>query len=81
MVVPSYYKFLIEIALTDVANVRQSENFEVNCISNWETSGFLTVNRNRQALAGRSLLLKLQIRLELDGKEKVTKIFHQTAFT
>jgi len=73
-----YYKFLIEIALTDVANLRRSENLWVNCISDWETSGFLTVNRNRQALVGRPLLLKFQIRLELDGKEKMTKIFHQT---
>jgi len=73
-----YYKFLIEIALTDVANLRRRENFWVNCISNWETSGFLTINRNRQALLGRSLLLKFQIRLELDGKEKMTRIYHQT---
>ncbi len=43
-------------------------------IERWTESGFHHANVGRKALAGRPLLLQLRVRLELDGKNRVTRV-------
>ncbi|MEP7340378.1 MAG: hypothetical protein ABI977_21790 [Acidobacteriota bacterium] len=44
------------------------------CIRNWRLSPLCRINPNREALAGRNLLLEFPLRLELTGAERVTRV-------
>lgn len=44
------------------------------CIRNWRASSLCLVNPNREALAGRNLLLDFPLQVVLDGEQKATRI-------
>lgn len=43
-------------------------------VRNWRQSSLCWVNPNREALAGRNLLLEFPLKVELDGEKKTTKV-------
>jgi len=45
------------------------------CVRDWQKSSLCLVNPNRQALAGRNVLLKFPITVELNGEKKLTRVF------
>ncbi|MCI0388956.1 MAG: hypothetical protein MOB07_09370 [Acidobacteria bacterium] len=48
--------------------------FSALCVRDWSESPLCLVNSDREALAGRNLLIEFPLRLELDGVRKVTRI-------
>ena len=47
---------------------------KATCIRNWRESPLCLVNPQREALAGRNLLLEFPLRMELDGATKSTRV-------
>ncbi len=45
-----------------------------HCVKEWEESPLTRINPQREGLAGRNLLLEIPLRLELDGRNKRTKV-------
>lgn len=50
---------------------------EVFCVRDWAKSPLILSNRSRQALVGRNLLYELPLRIELDGRKRITQILGQ----
>jgi hypothetical protein len=72
------YKYLIapvRIGMIDETGKMLSANLSVACVRNWQQSPFCFVNAFRKALIGRGLLLKLPLRVELNGQDRSTKVF------
>lgn len=44
------------------------------CVRDWRQSPLCKINPNREALAGRNLLLEFPLRLELNGAERITRV-------
>lgn len=52
----------------------KSKDFIVRCVEDWDVSPFKLVNPKRKALAGRDFLLKFPLKIELNGKNRRTKV-------
>ena len=51
-----------------------AREFSVLCVRNWRLSPLCLINPNREALAGRNLLIEIPLRLELDGAKRTTRV-------
>lgn len=72
------YKYFIapvKIGMVDETGKILSANLSVTCVRNWQQSPFCLVNAFRKALVGRGLLLKLPLRIELNSRDRSTKVF------
>lgn len=65
----------LTIGIIDESGQTFSISTSISCVRNWQQSPFCLVNAFRKALVGRGLLLKLPIRLELNGQDRSTKAF------
>lgn len=77
-----YYRF--HILPIQVAIVNESGNYVMQrihayCVRGWQRSSLCLVNPNRQALAGRNVLLKFPVKVELDGTNKITRVLSKKA--
>jgi len=70
-----YYIAPIRIGVVDATGKILSASLSVACVHNWQQSPFCFVNAFRKALVGRGLLLKLPVRIELNGQDRSTKVF------
>jgi|GEM_PF-1654006 len=50
---------------------------DVLCVRDWAKSPLIASNHSRQALVGRNLLYELPLRIELDGRKRITQILGQ----
>ncbi len=64
-----------KISIADETGKILSGNFSALCVHDWRQSPLCITNPSRKALVGRKLLLRLPIRIELNGQERSTKIF------
>jgi hypothetical protein len=55
----------------------KAREFSALCVRDWRQSPLCLVNSDREALAGRNLLIEFPLRLELDGARRVTRILGQ----
>jgi hypothetical protein len=72
-----YYRFHImpiQIAMIDENEKQYAKRMHAYCVRDWKKSPLCLVNPDRKALAGRNILLNFPLKLELDGKRKVTRI-------
>jgi len=60
--------------VTDENGAVAAREFPALCVRDWRQSPLCRVNPNREALAGRNLLLEFPLRLELNGTERATRI-------
>jgi len=51
------------------------------CVRDWEKSPLCLVNPHREALAGRNLLPKFPVKVELDGERRTTRVLGKTTRT
>ncbi len=51
-----------------------ARELQVLCVLDWRQTPLCLVNTNREALAGRNLLIEFPLRLELDGAKRVTHV-------
>jgi hypothetical protein len=65
----------VTIGIIDETGQTVSISTSVSCVRNWRQSPFCLVNAFRKALVGRGLLLKLPLRVELNGQDRSTKVF------
>jgi hypothetical protein len=65
----------IRIGIIDETGQTFSISTLISCVRNWHQSPFCLVNAFRKALVGRGLLLKLPLRIELNGQDRSTKVF------
>jgi len=70
----SCYVLPVQVAITDETEKITSKVISAVCVRNWQQSSFCLVNPLRKALVGRDLLVKLSLRVELDGGNRTTKI-------
>jgi len=70
-----YYVKRVTICINDEKGKTNSLEFNSYCVSNWQKSPFCAINPDREALVGRCVLFKFKLKIELDGKEKVTKVY------
>ncbi len=68
-----HYRKLLVGVLT-AAGTFLTQSITTACIRNWRESPLCLVNPQREALAGRNLLLEFPLRLELDGATKCTRV-------
>jgi hypothetical protein len=52
----------------------KAREFSALCVRDWRQSPLCLVNSDREALAGRNLLIEFPLRLELDGARRVTRL-------
>ncbi len=64
-----------KISIDDETGKTLSGNFSALCVHDWQQSPLCIANPSRKALVGRRLLLRLPIRIELNGQNRSTKIF------
>ena len=62
------------IGVRTVTGTFLTQTTKATCIRNWRESPLCLVNPQREALAGRNLLLEFPLRLELDGAAKCTRV-------
>jgi hypothetical protein len=72
-----YYFHVIPatVSISDETGKTVSRFLSVLYVRNWQQSPLCIVNPLRKALVGRKLLLRLPIRIELNGQDHTTKIF------
>ncbi len=70
----SYYSLPVLIGVLTERGKMISGIVETMCVKNWPHSPLRFTNPFRQALAGRNLLMELPLRLELNGRKRITKI-------
>jgi hypothetical protein len=70
----SYYSLPVLIGVITERGKMISGIVETMCVKNWAHSPLRFTNPFRQALAGRNLLMELPLRLELNGRKRITKI-------
>ncbi len=51
-----------------------AREFQALCVLDWRQTPLCLINTNREALAGRNLLIEFPLRLELDGARRVTRL-------
>ena len=68
----SFHVLPVVIGVTDEQGSIKIQDFHALCVHNWQNSPLCLVNPNREALAGRNLLLEFPSRVELDGRQQVT---------
>ncbi len=79
-----YYRFHImplQVAIMDESGNYFMQRVHAYCVRDWQKSSLCLVNPNRQALAGRNVLLKFPVKVELDGKKKTTRVLGKKAKT
>lgn len=72
-----FYRFhilLLQVALLDESGNLFANRMHAYCVRDWQNSPLCLVNSNRQALAGRNLLLRFPIKVELDGQKQTTRV-------
>lgn len=72
-----YYRFHIlplQVVVTDESGNHFTRRMHAYCVRDWKKSPLCLVNPNRQALAGRTILLKFPVKVELDGEKKTTRV-------
>lgn len=72
-----YYRFHIlpvNVAIVDESGKYIFYRMHAYCVRDWQQSSLCLVNPHRQALAGRNVILKFQIKVELNGKKKTTRV-------
>jgi hypothetical protein len=74
----SCYVVPVQIALTDEARTPRSKTISIICVRNWQLSSLFWVNPLRKVLAGRNLLLEFPLRVELNGRDRTTKILTES---
>ncbi len=62
------------IGVSDENGASAAREFPALCVRDWRQSPLCRVNPNQEALAGRNLLLEFPLRLELNGRDRVTRI-------
>ncbi len=70
----SYYSLPVLIGVITERGKMISGIVETMCVRNWSRSPLRFTNQFRQALAGRNLLMEVLLRLELNGRKRMTKI-------
>jgi hypothetical protein len=79
-----YYRFHImpiQVAIVDERGNHFVQRLHVYCVRDWQKSSLCLVNPNRQALAGRNMLPKFPVKVELDGEKKMTRVLGKKAKT
>lgn len=72
------YEFTLQhlnIALNPEFGPRVAGKIPIAIVSDWEKSGFKKSNKERSLLVGRDVLNNFPIRVELDSRQKKTRIF------
>jgi len=69
-----FHILFVVIGVTDERGVPIVQEFPALCVRNWQRSPLCTVNPHRAALVGRNLLLELPLRLELNGRRRITRV-------
>lgn len=72
-----YYSRWVRIGVLTETDEIISGVIEVLCVRDWKKSPLRVVNKSRQALVGRKLLYELPLRIELDGRKRITQILGQ----
>ena len=70
----AYHFRPVLIGVWSEAGKLATQNFTVTCIRDWRKSPLCLVNPQREALAGRNLLLEFPLCLELDRAAKTTRV-------
>jgi hypothetical protein len=72
-----YYRFHImpiQIVIIDEKGKKFESRLHAYCVRDWAKSSLCLVNPNRQALAGRNVLLRFPVKVELDGQKRITRV-------
>lgn len=69
-----YHVLPLVIGVKSEDGMVAAREFSALCVRNWSESPLCLVNSDREALAGRDLLIKFPLRLELDGARRMTRI-------
>lgn len=69
-----YYSLPVLIGALSESGEMVSGIIEAMCVLNWAQSPLRLSNPFRQVLAGRNLLMKLPLRIQLDGRKRTTQI-------
>jgi hypothetical protein len=69
-----YYSLPVLLGVITERGRMISGIIETMCVEDWSRSPLRFTNPFRQALAGRNLLMELPLRLELNGRKRITKI-------
>lgn len=72
-----YTRRRLRIELTDEAGITRRVEWQVYCVFDWARSPFVLINPSRQSLVGRGVLLRLQPKIELDFRARLTEVHHQ----
>lgn len=70
----SCYFLPVQIATVDEDGGITAKVVSALCVRDWQRSPLCLVNPFRRALAGRNVLLELSLRVELNGRNRITKI-------
>jgi hypothetical protein len=62
------------VGVNDETGACAIRHFSVLCVRDWAHSPMCRVNPQREALAGRNLLLEFPLRIELDGQTRTTRV-------
>jgi hypothetical protein len=68
------YLLPIQIGVTDASGQMVTKEFGAFLVRNWRQTSLCWVNPDREALAGRNLLLEFPLKVELDGEKKTTRV-------
>jgi hypothetical protein len=69
-----YRIFRLRVSIVDDSGTIHSALIDCRCIPDFRDSPLCKVNPNRQALIGRNILLRLSLRVELDGASCTTRL-------
>jgi hypothetical protein len=69
----------ITVGVTDTSGQTVTLELGAVFVRNWRQSSLCFVNPSREALAGRNLLLKFPLKVELDDEKKTTKVIGKKA--
>jgi hypothetical protein len=69
-----FHVLFLMVGVTDENGGVAAREFPALCVRDWRQSPLCRVNPNREALAGRNVLLEFPLRLELSGAERATRI-------
>jgi len=73
-----FHVWPVVVGVTDEQGRIKTQEFPGLCVRNWQQSPLCRVNPNREALAGRNLLLEFPLRLELNGRQRMTTVLSDT---
>jgi hypothetical protein len=69
-----YHVLPLQISVRSENGMVMAQEFSALCVRNWRQSPLCLVNSDREALAGRNLLIEFPLRLELDGARRATRV-------